>query len=44
MEYEGWSREDAVRELRSHGFGYFVANTSNDYILQYVMPYQRRTK
>jgi tyrosine-protein phosphatase SIW14 len=44
MEYEGWSREDAMRELRSHGFGHFVANTSNDYILQYVMPYQRRTK
>jgi tyrosine-protein phosphatase SIW14 len=42
MEYEGWSRDDAMRELRSHGFGHFVANTSNDYILQYVMPYQRR--
>ena len=42
MEYEGWNRDDAMRELRSHGFGHFVANTSNDYILQYVMPYQRR--
>jgi tyrosine-protein phosphatase SIW14 len=44
MEYEGWSRDDAMRELRSHGFGHFLANTSNDYILQYVMPYQPRTK
>jgi protein tyrosine phosphatase (PTP) superfamily phosphohydrolase (DUF442 family) len=44
MEYDGWSRADALRELRSHGFGHFVANTSNDYILQYVMPYQPRSK
>jgi protein tyrosine phosphatase (PTP) superfamily phosphohydrolase (DUF442 family) len=42
MEYEGWSRQDALRELRAHGFGYWTANTSNDYILQYVMPYQPR--
>ena len=43
MEYDGWSREDAMRELKSHGFGYFLANTSNDYIVQYVMHYQPRT-
>jgi tyrosine-protein phosphatase SIW14 len=42
MEYNGWTREEALHELRSHGFGYFIANTSNDYILQYVMPYQPR--
>lgn len=42
MEYDGWSRADALRELKSHGFGHFVANTSNEYILQYVMPYQPR--
>ena len=42
MEYDGWSRDDALRELKAHGFGHFVANTSNEYILQYVMPYQRR--
>jgi len=44
MEYDGWNRDDALRELKSHGFGRFVANTSNEYILQYVMPYQPRTK
>lgn len=44
MEYEGWSRDDAMRELRSHGFGYFTANTSNDYIAQYVMRYTPRAK
>jgi protein tyrosine/serine phosphatase len=44
MEYNGWTREEAMHELRSHGFGYFLANTSNDYILQYIMPYQPRAK
>lgn len=44
MEYDGWSRSDAIRELRSHGFGHFIANTSNEYILQYVMAYQPRKK
>jgi tyrosine-protein phosphatase SIW14 len=44
MEYDGWSQGDAMRELKSHGFGHFVANTSNEYILQYVMAYQPRSK
>jgi len=44
MEYEGWSRSDAMHELRSHGFGYFIANSSNEYIAQYVMSYQPRKK
>jgi tyrosine-protein phosphatase SIW14 len=42
MEYDGWSRAEAMRELQSHGFGRFVANTRNPYILQYVMTYQPR--
>ncbi len=42
MEYDGWSRTDAMRELKSHGFGHFLANTSNAYIDQYVMRYQPR--
>ena len=42
MEYNGWSREDAMRELRSHGFGEFAANFKNPYIRQYVVPYQPR--
>jgi len=44
MEYDGWSRGDAFRELKSHGFGHFVANTSNEYIAQYVMAYQPRKR
>jgi hypothetical protein len=31
-----------MRELKSHGFGHFVATTRNPYIAQYVMPYQPR--
>ncbi len=42
MEYHGWSREDAMRELRSHGFGEFTGNFKNPYIRQYVLPYQPR--
>ena len=44
MEYDGWSRQDAMRELRAHGFGHFVGNASNDYIAQYVMSYQPRSQ
>jgi len=44
MEYNGWSRQEAMRELRAHGFGHFIANSSNDYIEQYVMHYQPREK
>ncbi len=44
MEYNGWTRQEALHELRAHGFGHFLANSSNDYILQYVMPYQPRAK
>ncbi|MBI1830795.1 MAG: dual specificity protein phosphatase family protein [Planctomycetes bacterium] len=44
MEYDGWSRQEAMRELRAHGFGHFVANSSNDYIEQYVMHYRPRSE
>lgn len=44
MEYDGWSQHQAMRELRSHGFGHFIANASNDYIQQYVLAYQPRQK
>jgi tyrosine-protein phosphatase SIW14 len=44
MEYDGWSRQDAMRELRAHGFGHFIGNNSNDYIDQYIMHYQPRSK
>jgi tyrosine-protein phosphatase SIW14 len=46
MEYQGWSRDAALRELRAHGFGEWVSTAPNDYITQYVLtftPGLRRT-
>jgi len=40
MEYEGWSHEDAYRELRAHGFGEWVSTCANLYIQEYVLSYQ----
>jgi protein-tyrosine phosphatase len=39
MEYQGWSREEAWRELRANGFGEWVSTASNDYIKQYILTY-----
>jgi tyrosine-protein phosphatase SIW14 len=43
MEYEGWTVAQAMRELKSHGFGDFNANRSNPYIRQYVLRYRPRS-
>jgi tyrosine-protein phosphatase SIW14 len=40
MEYQGWTREDAFRELRDHGFGWWKCKSSNDSVQQYVLTYQ----
>jgi tyrosine-protein phosphatase SIW14 len=40
MEYQGWSHEEAYRELRAHGFGEWVSSSANDYITQYVLTYR----
>jgi protein tyrosine/serine phosphatase len=40
MEYQGWSTDEAYRELRAHGFGDWVSTCSNDYITQYVLSFQ----
>jgi hypothetical protein len=44
QEYEGWSKEDALRELKNHGFGEFVSSAANPYIVQYVLGYQPRNR
>jgi tyrosine-protein phosphatase SIW14 len=44
MEYEGWTRDEALRELKSHGFGEFVSSSANDYIMQYIVSYQPRPR
>ena len=40
MEYQRWDWLEAWHELRSHGFGEFVSDSSNDYILQYLLAYR----
>jgi hypothetical protein len=42
MEYEGWTMEQALTELKGHGFGEFVSTKANAYILEYVTTYQPR--
>jgi protein-tyrosine phosphatase len=45
MEYEGWTWQEALAEVRRHGFGEFAATSSNEYIRQYILeyrPHQRR--
>jgi protein tyrosine/serine phosphatase len=40
MEYEGWSPEEAARELLANGFGRTAGTAANDYITQYVLSYR----
>jgi hypothetical protein len=40
MEYDHFSRDEALRELRDHGFGEFNSTAANDYIVQYILTYQ----
>jgi hypothetical protein len=44
MEYEGWTMEQALTELKGHGFGEFVSTKANAYILDYVTSYQPRKR
>src|ERR1700687_3273226 len=36
MEYEGWTRAQAIWEMKTHGFGEWPCTTANDYITQYI--------
>lgn len=40
MEYEGWTKQEALREVRNNGFGEFAATSANEYIQQYILSYQ----
>jgi len=40
MEYDGWTPEEAVRELKANGFGCFACTAANDYITQYILTYR----
>jgi len=43
MEYEGWTKERALAELRANGFGEFASSSANEYIQQYLLGYQPRS-
>jgi hypothetical protein len=40
MEYEGWTPQQALQELRANGFGEWVSTSANDYITQYILTYR----
>lgn len=44
MEYEHATPQEALQELKAHGFGEFFCSSSNDYVNQYVLKYQPRSK
>ncbi len=41
MEYEDWTPEQAVEEMKAHGFGDEACTAANDYVYQYVLAYRR---
>lgn len=43
MEYEGWTPQAAIRELKDNGFGEKVCSSWNDYIQEYILTYQPRS-
>jgi protein tyrosine/serine phosphatase len=42
MEYQGWSSGAAIEEMKDLGFGDMACTSANDYIMQYVLTYERR--
>lgn len=40
MEKEGWSRDEAIREMKANGFGEWGCTSANDYVYEYVLTYQ----
>jgi protein tyrosine/serine phosphatase len=42
MEYDGWSAQRAMDELKECGFGETKATRANEYIKQYVLTYRPR--
>ena len=41
MEYDGWTPQQAIREMKDNGFGEFTCSAANDYITQYILTYER---
>jgi tyrosine-protein phosphatase SIW14 len=42
MEYHGWSRGEALRELRANGYGFVAASESDEFGVQFIQNYQPR--
>jgi protein tyrosine/serine phosphatase len=40
MEYQGWGREEAIRELKADGFGEWPCSSANEYVDQYILTYR----
>jgi protein tyrosine/serine phosphatase len=40
MEFQGWTPQQAVEEMRAHGFGDKDCTAANDYVYQYVLSYR----
>jgi len=40
MEYNGWSKQAALEEVRTLGFGELVCTPDNDYIREYILTFQ----
>jgi len=43
IEYQGWSKDQAIAELKANGFGDSKCNDRNEYIVQYILQYQPRS-
>jgi tyrosine-protein phosphatase SIW14 len=44
MEYEGWTPNEAIHELKANGFGEWPCTASNEYIDQYILRYHARNE
>jgi protein tyrosine/serine phosphatase len=44
MEYEGWSKADALEELRANGFGTFKATDANVYVMAGITAFEKRQR
>lgn len=41
MEYQGWTIDEAYRDMKAQGFGPWVCTETNDYVTQFVLNYRR---
>ena len=41
MEMEGWTPQQAVREVKANGFGEWACTSANEYVRQYVLNYRK---